>query len=163
MPRCFTKLNKLLRTAVKVSSGEGGRKETEKPSIAITQRLRDLRESERGKEEKYTKFLTQSPTQARPPQAGCDATLSSMRCRGDCKQQHRRQLVMRVATLCVIVSSLPPPLYLPSCEPNLRRTYVGVVHAGHKGGLRCRQALRPKTMACANQQNRGRGAGKLHS
>eukprot|EP00965_Chrysotila_dentata_P013780 457117-Pleurochrysis_carterae.AAC.1 len=31
MPRCLTKLNKLLRTAVKVSSGEGGRKETKNP------------------------------------------------------------------------------------------------------------------------------------
>eukprot|EP00965_Chrysotila_dentata_P194124 6176167-Pleurochrysis_carterae.AAC.1 len=62
----------------------------------------------REKEKEYKEFTTHSATQARPPQAECDDTLSSMRWRGGCEQvqdhesqvvdkhqQHRRQLVMR--------------------------------------------------------------------
>eukprot|EP00965_Chrysotila_dentata_P012429 409005-Pleurochrysis_carterae.AAC.1 len=64
----------------------------------------------RGKVKEYNKeFTTQSTTHARPPQAACDDTLSSMRLRSRCEQlqvhklqlfdkhqQHRRQLVIRV-------------------------------------------------------------------
>eukprot|EP00965_Chrysotila_dentata_P148317 4896447-Pleurochrysis_carterae.AAC.2 len=51
---------------------------------------------------------------------------------------------MRAAVLCKIFSSLPPSLYLPPCEPNMRQDHVGVAHAEAEGGLGCRQALRPK-------------------
>eukprot|EP00965_Chrysotila_dentata_P222276 6192865-Pleurochrysis_carterae.AAC.1 len=65
-------------------------------------------ERRNGKEKVYKEVSTQSATHARPPQAECDDTLSSMRLRGGCEQvqdhklqlvdkhqQHRRHLVMR--------------------------------------------------------------------
>eukprot|EP00965_Chrysotila_dentata_P232863 6199239-Pleurochrysis_carterae.AAC.3 len=97
--RCLTKLKKLLRTAVKASSGEGGREETKTINSEQTEVEKNARNSgmntleierperERGRKKEYKEFTTQSATQARPPQAEYDDTLSSiMRWRGGCEQ-----------------------------------------------------------------------------